>query len=248
MVHNGPDGSIQERVEFTRMRTRHPTSGRRSFNHIQIENDDFQQFLSSAMTALHARSGNPDFLRLALQSYISSIYRAFDTQQFLSICTSIEAMREWHARRLRWHKLLTDDQRSAVADHVRAALNAASAEGHLPGKAHIEAREKVLELFRPRITTILNELVDHLGIQVDDLFDRDPASGPRGPFEFDFITVRNHLVHQGRAPADPRAFFERSMRARYFAERLLFAALGLSPNTHLRLQFAVSKPARTKRV
>jgi hypothetical protein len=249
MVRDGDAGPIQETVEFTRIRTRHPAGKHRSFNDIQIEKDHFEAFLGTAMKALHtSTTGNPEFLRLAVQSYVSSIYRAFDTQQFLSICTSIEAMREWHARRVRWHKVLTEDQRSAVTKHVTTALIAAAKEGNLPGKAHTEAREKILELFRPRITTVLNELIGHLSVRVDDLFERDPAQGPQGSFEFDFIAVRNNLVHQGRPPKDPDAFFEVTRRARYLAERLLFAALGLPPSVFLRLQHRGPQPAKRKRV
>jgi hypothetical protein len=172
------------------------------------------------------------------------MYRAFDTQQFLSMCTAVEALKEWHLRREGWDKLVNRKQQKAIRTRVRQGLNEAAKEGHLTGKAHVEAVEKIPDLFRPRIGTLLNELVAVTQINVDDLFYRPTDDGPRGPYEFDFLSVRNKLVHEGRPPDDAEAFHNVVVRTRYFVERLLFTVLGYSPRGILQLQYSVSKPGR----
>ena len=241
VVHDGSDGRRYESVEFTRSRRRHPVSGRRSFNDVHIEQDRFLRFLESAMQVL-ATDPRADFIRLAIRTYAASMYRAFDTQQFLSTCTAIEALKEWHSRNEGWHKLVSRRKQSAISNLVRRALTEAAMEGHLVGKAHTEAREKIPELFRPRISTVLNELVAKTQIDVEDLFNRKTGTGPRGPYDFDFLSVRNKLVHQGKPPSDPDAFHNVTVRTRYFVERLLFTVLGYPPRGFLKLQYKVKKP------
>ena len=245
VVKDTEEGRVYEWVEFTRSRTRHPVRKGRSFNDVQIEQERFQKFLGTAIEVL-ASDPQAEFLRLALQIYIASMYRAFDTQQFLSVCTAIEALKEWHSKKAGWDKLLKKKEQSAVSEHVRRALIEAAKEGVLHGRAHQEAREKILELFHPRISTVLNELVQNTGVQVDDLFNRDERQGPRGPFVFDFLSVRNKLVHQGKPPQDQEAFYNVSTRARYFAERLLFAILGYREHRFLKLQYNLEKPTPRK--
>lgn len=141
---------------------------------------------------------------------------------------------------------LSEGQKSAVKKHVCKALAEAQEEGHLPQKAFKEAQEKVPELFRPRISVVLNEIVEKLWIRVDDLFDRDKTMGTTGPYEFDFLKVRNRLLHQGKEPENLDHFHNVSTRTRYFAERLLFTVLGYPPDEFLNLQYEVAKQRSRK--
>lgn len=241
-VKDTPTGRVHQSVEFTRSRSRHPVRMGRSFNDVQMEGEAFLTFLGTAMRTLSKDRGAA-FLRVALQSYLASLYRAFNTQQFLSVCTAIEAIKEWHSRRQGWDKLLSEKQKSSVREYVRKALAEAEEEGHLPRKVYVEARAKVAELFRPRISVVLNEIVEELRIRADDLFDRDKATGH---CKFDFLTVRNNLLHQGKVPENQDHFHNVGTRTRYFAERLLFAVLGHPPGEFLKLQHEVAKQSSGK--
>ncbi len=234
-------GCSVERLSFTRSRNRHSPPPRRSFNDVQIEREAFRDFLVSAMNVLVTDKHN-DLLRQAVQSYVTSIHRAFDTQQFLSVCTAIEAMKEWHIQHHWKDRRVKGANRKAVEKNIKAALRQSAREGVIDGLSVQEAHKKMSALFTPSISTVLNDLVNHLQIPVDDLFNRSKGHGPNGPYKFDFLNVRNKLVHTGKPPKDPEVFHNVALRSRFFAERLLFTALGYPNRGFLNQQWPVKKP------
>lgn len=140
--------------------------------------------LNSVIGRLHAHGDG--FVR-GTEFYVSS-FVLDEEQEFVSLTTSLEALKQWHLGHQSSNGILSDPEFTTLRENLSRVIM--SHEGLQAEACKKAICEKLPELNRPSYAAVVCQMCESIGVKVRDIY----------PNVLTFIGIRNEMIHQGKVP------------------------------------------------